>query len=205
MELEQMKYIPDRHMIFNEMVMDLGIPNIPFPAEGEMTQSRMPSSPKMQSSSEMMSMNMKMKMSMKMKMKMMMKMKMEGLRMMDWQSAQKMESRVMPSFRMKGHMLGMTAYQIISFSMYQILTAPDNVGVVTELFLQKSKEEIDLEKKQDSCCGMTVYPEDFYYRNWKNYIYQNRENPLCHCINLSLEQWNKIRPILLFRFPYEVT
>ncbi len=96
--------------------MNLGIPNIPFPIEGEMMQSSsrmMSNSPRMQSSARMS------------------KLKGEGLRMMDWQSTQKMESRVMPSFRMKGHMLGMTAYQIIAFSLYQILTAPENIGVIT--------------------------------------------------------------------------
>jgi hypothetical protein len=52
----------------------------------------------------------------------------------------------MQSYRVKGHLLGMSAYQIISFSLYQILTAPENVGILTELFLQKTKEDIAMEK-----------------------------------------------------------
>jgi hypothetical protein len=62
-----------------------------------------------------------------------------------------------------------------------------------------------MEKERDSKCGMPVHSEDFYYRNWKNYICQDKENPLSYCIDLSLEQWNKISLILLFRFPFEVT
>ena len=94
--------------------MCLGIPSIRFPIEGEKNQTSMRKS----------------------------SMGTESYRMMDWQAKQKMDSRVMPSMRMKGHLLGMTAYQIISFSLYQILTAPENIGVITELFLQKTKEDI---------------------------------------------------------------
>jgi hypothetical protein len=114
MELEEMKYIPDRHTIVNELVNCLGIPNIRFPIEGERSQSSMRLS----------------------------SLKSETYRMMDWEGKQKMDSRVIPSVRMKGHLLGMTAYQIISFSLYMILTAPENIGVITEIFLQKSKEDI---------------------------------------------------------------
>lgn len=49
-----------------------------------------------------------------------------------------------------------------------------------------------------------THSEDIFYRNWKNYIYQQKDDPLSHSINLTLEQWNRIRPVLLFRFPYEV-
>jgi len=31
---------------------------------------------------------------------------------------------ILPTYKLKGHLLGMSAYQIISFSLYQILTAP---------------------------------------------------------------------------------
>jgi len=76
---------------------------------------------------------------------------------MDWEGRQKIESRVSPSFRMKGHLLGMSAYQIISFSLYQILTAPENVGVITELFLQRNKEEIEIEKERTNSLGQMVH------------------------------------------------
>ena len=98
----------------------------------------------------------------------------------------------------------MSAYQIISFSLYQILTPPENVGILTELFLQKTKEEIAMEKEKAGCLKQTVHSEDIYYRNWKNFVYQDKMNPLCYNVNLTLMQWNKIRQILLFRFPYEV-
>jgi len=49
-----------------------------------------------------------------------------------------------------------------------------------------------------------VHPSDVYYRNWQNYIYQEKHNPMSHCINLTLEQWNKIRPVLVFRFPCQI-
>jgi len=59
--------------------------------------------------------------------------------MMEWESRQKIDSALMPSFRMKAHILGMSASQILSFSLYLILTSPENLGVITELFLQKTK------------------------------------------------------------------
>lgn len=108
--------------------MCLGIPNIPFPVEGEMngTSMRMSS------------------------------LKSASYRMMDWEGKQKMDTRSMPSFRVRGHLLGMSAYQIISFSLYQILTAPENVGVITELFLMKTKQEIEMEKQMMSSKGQMV-------------------------------------------------
>lgn len=111
-----MKYIPEKHSILNELVMSLGVPSITFPAENETLQSFMKIST----------------------------MKTDTYSMMDWQSKQETDPKFTPSYKIKGHLLGMTAYQMISFSMYQILTAPENVGLLTELFLQKTKEEITM-------------------------------------------------------------
>lgn len=34
-----MRYIPDKHVLLSEVIHHLGIPNIPFPVEGERAQS----------------------------------------------------------------------------------------------------------------------------------------------------------------------
>jgi len=99
----------------------------------------------------------------------------------------------------------MSAYQIICFSVYQILTAPENLPVLAELFLLKTKDEISRERERARLQHQIFHVEDVYYRNWQNYVYQEKDNPLTHHINLTLEQWNRLRPILVYRFPYEVT
>ena len=80
----------------------------------------------------------------------------------------------------------MSAYQIICLSLYQILTAPENVAVLAELFLEKTKEDIILEKEKANSKGQIVHVEDTYYRNWQNYVYFEKKNPLEYHINLTL-------------------
>lgn len=64
--------------------------------------------------------------------------------MMEWKRKQQQDPSFSLNFKLKGHLLGMTADEIISFSLYQILTAPENVVLLTEIFLEKTKEEISL-------------------------------------------------------------
>lgn len=66
-------------------------------------------------------------------------MKTNLLRMIDWRKKRQEDVTFSHSFKLKGHLLGMTAYQIICFSLYQILTAPENAVLVAELFLSKTK------------------------------------------------------------------
>lgn len=96
--------------------MSLGVPSINFPVENQTAQSFMKIS----------------------------NMRNDYYRMMDWERKQEIDTQFVQSYRVKGHLLGMSAYQIISFSLYQILTAPENVGLLIELFLQKTKEEISM-------------------------------------------------------------
>ncbi len=80
----------------------------------------------------------------------------------------------------------MSAYQIICFSLYQILTAPENVSVLAELFLEKTKEDIIFERDRANAQGQIVHVEETYYRNWQNYVYHKKKNPLEYHINLTL-------------------
>jgi hypothetical protein len=48
----------------------------------------------------------------------------------------------MTTYKIRGLIVGMDAFQIISFSMYHILTAPWNIPTLILAFLLKSKEQI---------------------------------------------------------------
>lgn len=49
----------------------------------------------------------------------------------------------MTTYKIRGLIVGMNAFQIISFSMYRILTAPWNLPIVCIAFLLKTKEQIE--------------------------------------------------------------
>ena len=49
-----------------------------------------------------------------------------------------------------------------------------------------------------------MHYEKSYYRTWTNYVYIDSGNKKTFNTNLTLKQWNKLKPILLFRFRYQV-
>lgn len=48
----------------------------------------------------------------------------------EWDNTQLNGQARVTAYRMKGHIVGMSAIQIICFSIYLILTAPKNIGVL---------------------------------------------------------------------------
>jgi hypothetical protein len=113
-ELGGMRYIPYKHILLNKVITDLGIPSISFPMNGDPIQNYMRKA----------------------------YLRNDYYQMSEWDSNQKNDSRLLTSYRMKGHIVGMTAFQIISFSLYLILTAPENFGAMVESFLSKTPEDI---------------------------------------------------------------
>jgi hypothetical protein len=85
-----------------------------------------------------------------------------------------------------------------------ILTAPENVNLLTEVFLNKTSIEIEDERRRMAILGDNVPAQDSYYRQWTNYIFKDPSNDKTYNINLSLRQWNDLKPILLFRFRFPI-
>ena len=91
-----MRYIPDFHCLLNKVITDLGIPSIPFLMEGDPIQNYMKKA----------------------------YLRNDYYQMSEWDSNQKSGHPLVTAYRIKGPIIGMTAFQIICFSFYQIITAP---------------------------------------------------------------------------------
>ena len=91
-----MRYIPKSHTLVAQMVADLGIPSIPFLMDGDPIQNYMRRS----------------------------YLRNDTYQMSEWESNQKAKHLLVTSYRLEGPIIGMNAFQIISFSFYQIITAP---------------------------------------------------------------------------------
>lgn len=77
----------------------------------------------------------------------------------------------MTTYKIRGLIVGMDAFQIISFSMYHILTAPWNIPTLILAFLLKSKEQIKKQREEEQRdTDKYVHKSDMYYRTWYNYI-----------------------------------
>lgn len=70
-----------------------------------------------------------------------------------WEATQEANGRLHTAYRLHGHIVGMNAFQIMSYSFYQIITAPENIHLITEIFLAKTDEEINSEKAKLAALG----------------------------------------------------
>ncbi len=91
-----MRYIPNNHRLVNKVITDLGIPSIPFNMDGDPIQNYMRKA----------------------------YLRNDYYQMSEWDTNQKSDHRLITSYRIKGPIVGMTAFQIICFSFYQIITSP---------------------------------------------------------------------------------
>ena len=120
-----MRYIPTNHVILNHVIETLGIPFIKFPMNGDPIQDH---SRKAYLRNDYYNMD-------------------------EWSFTQKFKENLMTAYRIDGPIVGMDAFQMISFSFYMILTAPENVDALNEAFLEKTDEDIDEEKKTLDAMG----------------------------------------------------
>ena len=49
----------------------------------------------------------------------------------EWSKTQKFRQNLHTAYRIEGPIMGMNAFQMISFSVYMILTAPENINLLT--------------------------------------------------------------------------
>ena len=91
-----MRYIPSNHRLVNKMITELGIPSIPFQMNGDPIQNSTRRA----------------------------FLRSDYYQMDEWEKNQKSDHRLITSYRIKGPIVGMTSFQIICFSFYQIITAP---------------------------------------------------------------------------------
>jgi hypothetical protein len=76
----------------------------------------------------------------------------------------------------------MESAQIISFSLFLIITAPENVHLLSEVFLMKTDEEIHNEKFKRIYLRQSAPSELSFYRNWRNFVYRQEDNPLNYVV-----------------------
>lgn len=109
-----MRYIPTNHVLVNHIITKLGIPFIKFPMNGDPIQDH---SRKAYLRNDYYNMD-------------------------EWATVQKTNKNLHTAYRIGGPILGMDAFQIISFSLYMIFTAPENLQFLKEIFLEKTDAEI---------------------------------------------------------------
>jgi hypothetical protein len=177
MELGGMRYIPTNHILVNHIINELGIPSINFNMSGDPIQQAAKLA----------------------------YLRNDFYRMDEWSKTQQSKFNLHTAYRIEGPIVGMDSFQIISYSLYMILKAPENINLLTEVFLKKTDGEIGDEKNRLNELGENVHYESSWYRNYNNYIFQDTENPKIFNIGLSLKQWNDLKPILLIRFRYTIT
>ena len=105
-----MRYIPTNHVLVNQVITDLGIPSVVFGMEGDPIQNAAR----------------------------LCYLRNDYYRMDEWQSTQGSKIDLHTSYRIQGPIVGMNAAQIMSFSLYMILTAPENRNLLVEVFLEKT-------------------------------------------------------------------
>lgn len=110
MELGGMRYIPTNHVLVNQIITELGIPHIKFAMNGDPIQNWTRKA----------------------------YLRNDYYRMNEWSNTQSANSNLTTAYRIEGPIVGMDSFQIISFSLYMILTAPENENLLTEVFLQKT-------------------------------------------------------------------
>lgn len=113
-----MRYIPTNHELLNKIIEKLGIPHVDFPMDGDPIQNSARRA----------------------------YLRDDYYQVDDWTTKQEAGQRLLTAYRLKGPVVGMESAQIISFSLFLIITAPENVHLLSEVFLMKSDEEINHEK-----------------------------------------------------------
>lgn len=58
----------------------------------------------------------------------------------EWKKLQSSNFNLHTAYRLEGPIVGMDASQIINYSFYKILTAPENINLLTEVFLSKTDD-----------------------------------------------------------------
>lgn len=110
MELGGMRYIPTNHILVNKIITDLGIPSINFSMNGDPIQQAARLA----------------------------YLRNDYYRMNEWSTTQSSNVNLHTAYRIEGPIVGMDSFQIISFSLYMILTAPENINLLPEVFLSKT-------------------------------------------------------------------
>lgn len=102
-----MRYIPTSHVLLNRMIQNLGVPYIKFPMNGDPIQDHARKA----------------------------YLRNDYYNMDEWSVSQNSKENLHTAYRIEGPIMGMDAFQIISFSIYMILIAPENVELLKEVFL----------------------------------------------------------------------
>lgn len=97
-----MRYIPTNHILVNKIITDLGIPSINFAMSGDPIQQAAKLA----------------------------YLRNDYYRMDEWSTVQRSKFNLQTAYRIQGPIIGMDSFQIISFSLYMILTAPENINLL---------------------------------------------------------------------------